>query len=127
MAIVLCVWSNVEGDAALEWYENEYIPLITERTAKHALHCEIAPTGLEGDEAGTLDAPWKLCTVYELRDDVTTEQLYQQSNHPPDQLTIGLLKEVRWDVRTYVEQRRWQAEDWDGSGKAFLYHARAVG
>jgi len=120
MSGALLVWVSLD-DAALGWYENEYIPLMAARNAKYALHCEIAPTGLEGDVAGKLDAPWKLCTVYEMREEISNVHGHVQNKiiYPPDELRGSLLKDSRWAVRSYTELKRWQAEDWDDSGKAF--------
>ena len=90
---------------------------MTASNAKHALHCKIAPTGLEGNEAGKLDAPWKLCTIDEMCEGISNSHghVYNKIIYPPDELRGGLLKDSRWDVRSYTELKRWQAEDWNGS------------
>ncbi|KAJ4355258.1 hypothetical protein N0V95_003088 [Ascochyta clinopodiicola] len=84
------------------------------KLAQHALHCELVETGLDNevDGVGTQEAPWKWLTLYEVDDAVkATAATYDRSNHP--EMTDGL-EHARFDVRTYEELKRWQADDWEG-------------
>jgi hypothetical protein len=114
MSGVLCVWAKLPDDA-INWYENEWMPLKRKLHAIHTLHCELTPSGFEGEPIGHLDSPWPLCAVYEIDDvEKVSEQCYDTQYHPPAELLSGLLAEARFDIRSYNEVKTWQADDWDG-------------
>jgi hypothetical protein len=114
MSGILCVWAKLP-QKALEWYEKEWLPLKRKQHAIHALHCELTPSGFEGEPFGQLDSPWPLCAVYELEDvRKMIEQCYDKQYHPPEELLSGLLAEAQFDVRAYRELKVWKADDWDG-------------
>ncbi|KAL5114879.1 hypothetical protein ACEQ8H_007257 [Pleosporales sp. CAS-2024a] len=120
MTGVLIVWAKLPEEN-IDWYENEYIPDMREQFASHVLYSEITQTGLEGQKVGKLDAPWPLCAVYEVEDAAAaTKQCYHPRNHPPAHLFKDKPAEVCFDVRTYRELRRWNAEDWDGSDPSII-------
>lgn len=112
---LICVWANLpEDEQTVGWYEENYIPLMRERNASYALHSELMKSGFEGEPIGQLDAPWPLCTIYEISNiEAATNGLYDKANHPSDDLRSGTLSQARFDVRTYKELRKWQSEDWD--------------
>ncbi|KAF9693129.1 hypothetical protein EKO04_008633 [Ascochyta lentis] len=114
MSGVICTWAANIPQSSEEWYEEEYIPSMATKLAQHALHCEVVETGLdeEVDGVGTQEAPWKWLTVYEVDDaDKATAATYDESNHAS---MTGGLEHARFDVRTYSELARWQADDWQG-------------
>jgi hypothetical protein len=114
MSGILCVWAKLPNKA-LEWYEKEWLPLKRKQHAIHALHCELTPSGFEGEPFGQLDSPWPLCAVYEIEDiRKVTDECYDKRHHPSNELLSGLLAEAQFDVRTYRELKVWKAEDWDG-------------
>jgi hypothetical protein len=113
---VLIVWAKLPENA-IDWYENEYLPDMRAQFAIHTLHCEITQTGLEGETIGKLDAPWPLCTVYEVEDTAEArEKCFDTRNHPPAHLFTEKAAEYCFDVRTYKELGKWQSEEWDGRG-----------
>ncbi|KAF2846672.1 hypothetical protein T440DRAFT_225536 [Plenodomus tracheiphilus IPT5] len=113
MSGVMCVWANLP-EQALDWYENEYLPEQTALNSKHTLYCEVTQTGLEQEPIGHLDAPWELLAVYEVEDiKKMTQDTYDKKTHPPERVA-DLLKDARFDVRTYRELHRWGGEHWDG-------------
>lgn len=116
MSGIQCVWANIP-DSALDWYENECITTMVSASKfiEHALHCEVTCSGMEGEAIGKLDSPWRWLAVYEASD------LENASNHAtwnPDRLkelaAEANLHGARFDVRTYMEEKRWQMKDWDG-------------
>jgi hypothetical protein len=114
MSGVLCTWAANIPPSSEQWYEDEYIPLMTSRIAQQTLHCEVVDTGLDEDVdgVGTQEAPWKWLTVYEIENaDKATQQTYDENNHPS---MTGGLEAARFDVRTYEELKRWQTNDWKG-------------
>ncbi|KAH8725639.1 hypothetical protein GQ44DRAFT_615582 [Phaeosphaeriaceae sp. PMI808] len=112
MAGVLCVWANLP-DSVLEWYEDEFIPLMTKKNSIYTLQCELTPTGF-GEEIGQLEVPWSLCAVYESLDiRTTTDSCYDSANRPSEEQLNGPLKEAQVHVKTYRELNKWQ-QDWDG-------------
>ncbi|KAF1850588.1 uncharacterized protein K460DRAFT_382251 [Cucurbitaria berberidis CBS 394.84] len=114
MSGILCTWANLPADAT-EWYENEWVPETCSHGAQHALHCELTPNGMETEPTGTLDSPWGSFIVYEIpKIHKATEDLNKERYRPSDKLLAGPLKDARFDVRTYHEIQRWQAEDWEG-------------
>lgn len=113
MAGLLLVWANIP-DEAMEWYEESYLPEMTGLHAEHTLHCTLGESGLESEPIGKLDAPWDLMAVYEVKDaEKMSRDTHDQRNHPPAEMA-SILKDARFDVRTYRELRRWGDEDWDG-------------
>lgn len=117
MSGVLCVWVNLPDDARA-WYEDTHIPEMRARNATHALHCELTESGFGGDPTGKLDAPWPLCTVYEIEKiEKATADCYDKANHPSDKLLDGPVADARFDVRTYRELKRWQDDEWNGGKK----------
>lgn len=114
MSGIMCVWANLPEEA-LDWYENEYLPARTAGQAKSSLYCQVVDTGLAQEPLGHLDAPWELMTVYEIEDtQKTIESVYDKSTHPPMEMRNGILKDARFDIRTYKELYRWGDENWDG-------------
>ncbi|KAF2127539.1 hypothetical protein P153DRAFT_319820 [Dothidotthia symphoricarpi CBS 119687] len=116
MAGILCVWANLP-EPALDWYED----MITgERNANpdlylDSLHCEVTASGMEGDPIGKLDSPWRWFTIHETSDlDKASSRSDANQQTLTDTALIAEFKEARFDVRTYTEHKRWQAEDWNG-------------
>ncbi|KAH5573149.1 hypothetical protein HBI24_202000 [Parastagonospora nodorum] len=115
MTGVLIVWAKLP-DEAVDWYEQEYLPDMRSQFAQHTLHCEITQTGLEGQKVGVLDAPWPLCAIYEVENArEATAKCYEERNHPPAHLFKNRLADACFDVRTFVELKRWENEEWDNT------------
>lgn len=114
MSGILVVWANIP-DEVLDWYENDFLIARTKQNSIHTLHCELTPSGFEGEPIGKLDAPWPLCAVYEVPEiEAATRACYDKTNHPSEELLSGPLANARFDTRTYRELKRWQNEEWDG-------------
>jgi hypothetical protein len=114
MSGVLCVWANLPDDV-VEWYEEEFLPDMREKNSIHTIHCELTPSGFEGEPIGKLDAPWSLLSVYEVPDiKFATQSCYDMANRPSEEMLTGPLKDARFDTRTYRELKRWESKEWDG-------------
>jgi hypothetical protein len=86
-----------------------------------ALHCEVTASGMETEPVGRLDSPWPYMTCYDIRNiDAATKQLLEAGNQPAASLFDGILKDSRFDIRTYREVKCWQDEEWDGGKKRTL-------
>ncbi|KAF1835902.1 hypothetical protein BDW02DRAFT_261431 [Decorospora gaudefroyi] len=111
MSGVKCCWASIPEDA-IEWWENDFIPART-KNAIYSLHCEFTENGMDEDPVGRLDAPWPHMTIYETADvNTATKTTYDKSHHPSDDMLAGPLKDARFDIRTYRELMKWQAEGW---------------
>jgi hypothetical protein len=126
MSGVLCVWAKIPEEVT-EWYEDEYIPKMKAQHAIHTLHCELTPSGLEGQASGQLTSPWPLCSVYEVEDiEKVIKSCYDKSNHPLDNRPSdarldSALAESRFDVHSYREIKTWRSQEWGGGEKVARY------
>jgi hypothetical protein len=70
---------------------------------------------METEPVGRLDSPWPYMTCYDVRDvDAATKNISNKENQPAPELFEGILKDARFDIRTYREVKCWQDEEWDG-------------
>ncbi|EMD86065.1 hypothetical protein COCC4DRAFT_64027 [Bipolaris maydis ATCC 48331] len=115
---VFCVWANLPEEVT-EWYENDFLPTQDHIDALHTIQCEIASSGMENEPVGKLDAPWPWLTVYEVKDVAqTNKEVDVGTKNIPEVVKNGPLKHVHFDARSYHELKRWQDNDWEGSGSA---------
>jgi predicted enzyme related to lactoylglutathione lyase len=115
---IACVWANLPEEVA-DWYENDYLPRQDSINALHTIHCEVTASGMENEPVGRLDSPWPWLTVYEVQDvDKANNEINTAAADLPEEAKTGPLKDVRFDIRTYREVKRWQDDDWEGNGGA---------
>ena len=112
----MCCWANVQDDA-VKWYEDEFLPGVRNPNYAHHIHCEITASGMENEPVGKLDSPWPYMTIFEVHNiEQAKKDLMDKTDHPPDDILTGFLKDSRFDFRTYREVKRWQDDEWEGEG-----------
>lgn len=100
-----------------EWFEDEYLATTVNENVAHSVHCEVTSSGMENEPVGKLDSPWPYLTIHEVYSvDEANKTTNDRIKNPPAPLVASPLNGSRFDIRTYREIKRWQAEDWEGEG-----------